>query len=92
MDINEILTELKNARELPKNTVEEKELRKFAIEIAQNKLSARKAITKYFPNPQNFVQPDFSILEKLYDEEDECNTVLKKLYVEQAKAKKSKER
>lgn len=91
MDINEILTELKNARELPKNTVEEKELRKFAIEIAQNKLSARKAITKYFPNPQNFVQPDFSILEKLYDEEDECNTVLKKLYVEQATAKKSKD-
>ena len=90
-DMADILTELKQAREMPKNTAEEKELRKFAIEIAQSKRSSRKAINKYYKSLDEFVQPDFAVLEGIFNAEDACEEKFKQLYAEQAEAKKQKD-
>lgn len=90
-DKNQIMVELNEARNMPKSTEEEKVLRKVAIEIAQAKLNSRKAIDKSFANESDFVQPDYLVLDALYDSEDECNKKLKELYQIQANAKKDKD-
>ncbi len=78
LNLDEINTEMAKAKAMPKNTAEEKELRKFMIELARNKKSAYKTLKKHFAN-QQLVQPDFSELETLFDKEDECDAKLKEL-------------
>lgn len=89
--MDDILKELSAARAMPKKTEEEKELRTFAIEIAQSKRSSRKAIDKYYKNFSDFIEPDFSVLDAIFDEEDECEEKIKALYLEQADASKAKD-
>ncbi len=91
MTIDEINNELATAKAMPKSTAEEKEIRKFAIEIARNKKSAFKALNKYFKDVE-LVSPDFSILEKLFAEEDACDDKLKELYLELKNAKSVKDK
>lgn len=88
---NELLLELANARNMPNSTAEEKALRRVAIEVAQGKLSSCKAIQKSFKSESEFVQPDYLVLDALYDQEDECNRKLKDLYQAQSVAKKQKD-
>lgn len=90
MDIDEINAEMASAKAMPKGTEDEKEIRKFAIEVARNKKSACKALNKYFAN-EDLVQPDFSELEKLFDAEDDCDAKLKQLYLDLKDAKKAKD-
>lgn len=90
MNIDEINAEYAAAKAMPKSTEEEKEIRKFAIEVARNKKSACKALAKYFAN-EDLVQPDFTELEKLFDAEDECDAKLKELYLNLKDAKKAKD-
>ena len=90
-DISSIAAELKEARAMPKGTKEEKELRAFAIEIAQSKLSSKKAIRKYYKDSASFKEPDYKALEALYNIEDECEAKLNALYLEQAECKKRKD-
>ena len=90
-DMSDILSELKQAREMPHGTHEEKELRKFAIEIAQNKRSALKAIHKYYKSLDEFKQPNFTVLEEIFNQEDACEEKFKQLYIDQAEAKKAKD-
>lgn len=91
MNINEINAEISAAKAMPKTDEASKEARSKAIEIAKNKKLALKEIRKNFRNPESFVQPDFAVLEKYFDEEDECDDILKKLYLEKAQAKKAKD-
>jgi Na+/melibiose symporter-like transporter len=86
----EINAEMANAKAMPKNTKEEKAIRKFAIEVARNKKSASKALNKFFVN-ENLVKPDFAELEKIFDVEDACDDKLKALYLELRDAKKVKD-
>ena len=90
-DMGAILEELKVARAMPKSTKEEKEIRKFAIEIAQNKQRSRKAINKYYKTLGEFVQPDFAVLEDIFNKQDACDELLKKLYLQKDEAKKAKD-
>ena len=90
MTLDEINSEMANAKAMPKSTKEEKDIRKFAIEVARNKKSAFKALNKYFAN-EELVQPDFAELEKLFDVEDACDDKLKALYLELRDAKKAKD-
>ncbi len=90
MNIDEINAEMAAAKAMPKGTKEEKEIRKFAIEVARNKKSAYKALNKYFAN-EDLVQPDFAELEKIFDVEDACDDKLKALYLELRDAKKAKD-
>ena len=89
-DMNAIKDELSKAKIMPTSSKEEKELRKFAIEIAQNKKSSLKAIRKYYKGLDEFVQPDFAVLEKLFSEEDSTDALLKELYLKKSDAKKAK--
>ncbi|MBR5496973.1 MAG: MFS transporter [Clostridia bacterium] len=91
MNINEINAEISDAKSMPKIDAAAKEARSKAIDIAKNKKLALKEIRKNFNNPEDFVQPDFAVLEGFYNEEDECDELLKKLYLEKAQAKKSKD-
>lgn len=91
MTLDEINQEIAAAKALPKTNDEEKEIRKFAIEVARSKKSAFKALNKYFKDV-DLVSPDFEILEKLFDEEDACDEKLKELYLELKGAKKGKDK
>ncbi len=91
-NINDLKEELKNARNMPKTTGAEKEMRKFAIELTKKRIASAKSIKKYFKNAQDLVQPDFKVLEQYFDEEDNCNAELKKCYLCLKDAKKSKDK
>ncbi len=88
-DMANLKAELKTARSMPKATADEKEMRKFAIEMAKKKIASCKSIKKYFKDTNELVQPDFQILDEYFDREDEIDTKLKALYLEQKKAYKS---
>ncbi|MBR2953952.1 MAG: MFS transporter [Clostridia bacterium] len=90
MNLDEINSEMAAAKAMPKSTKEEKDIRKFAVELARNKKSAFKALNKYFADEQ-LVKPDYAELEKLFDVEDACDDKLKALYLELKDAKKAKD-
>ncbi len=90
MKLDEIQKELADAKAMPKATKEEKEIRKFAIENAGKKMSACKAISKYFAN-EELIKPDFTELEKIFDVEDACDEKLKALYLELRDARKDRD-
>ena len=90
MTLQEINEELSKAKAMSTATREEKEIRKFAIEVAKNKKSALKALNKYFKDKE-FVRPDFAELEALFEEEDACDEKLRELYIKLKEAKKSKD-
>ena len=90
-DKAEILKEISVARDMPKTTKAEKEIRSFAIDLAKSKLSSKKAIEKFYSSIDEFVQPSYLVLEGYYDQEDESNAKLKELYQLQATAKKDKD-
>ena len=71
---------------------DEKELRNFLIELAQKKRDSYRAIKKHFSTLESFVQPDFEILDNCFNKEDECNVILKDLYLKLKDAKKAKDR
>ena len=89
--ISEIRKELADAKALPKNTEEEKELRKFDIELAKKKISAKKAYDKYFGTVKAFEEPDMEALTDLFDQEDACETQIYELTKEKAIAHKAKD-
>ena len=90
LDLDEIKAEMAAAKAMPKGTKEEKEIRKFALEIARSKKSACKALKKYYAN-EELVKPDFAELEKIFDIEDACDDKLKALYLELRDAKKARD-
>ncbi len=81
MTAEAVAAEMAEAKAMPKNTADEKAIRKAAIEIARVKKGSVKALTKYYAN-QDLVQPDFADLEKLFDAEDELDANLKQLYLD----------
>lgn len=89
IDIAEVRKELSDARALPKETVDEKEFRKFEIEIAKNKISAKKAYDKYYGTVNDFVEPDMPKLISLFDKENEIDAEIFELVKAQTEAKKA---
>lgn len=89
-DINlvEARAQRKAAKRLPKNTPEEKEFRAFEIEIARNKISAKKAYDKYYGSVNEFVEPDMAALTALFDKEDDIDAKIFDLTEEMTLAKK----
>ena len=90
-DISLINQEIAIAKAMPKSTKEEKEIRKTAIEIAKSKKASYKAVKKYFSKGQEFKQPDFAVLDKFFNAEDDCDIKLKELYLGKKDAKKAKD-
>ncbi|MGN1328481.1 MAG: MFS transporter [Eubacterium sp.] len=91
IDVDAVKAELKVAKALPNNTAEEKEMRSIEIELAKKKLSSHKNYVKHFGSVNEFKEPDMSILDDLFDEEDECNENLVRLNKLLSEAKKNKD-
>lgn len=89
MDINEERARLAEIKALPKGTKDEKETRQALIEMARQKISSYKEIQKNFANGENFVRPDYSLLQKSYDKEDMIEKRLNFFTAELRKAKKN---
>ena len=88
--MDELHMELASAKALPKNTEEEKEIRKFDIELAKSKISAKKAYNKYFGSVNDFAEPNMAALTSLFDQEDECDAQIYELHKEKLIARKEK--
>ena len=88
LDPNEIKKEKLLAKAMPKNTPSEKASRKAMIEIANGKKTALKAYNRYYKNKQDFVEPDMTVLEKCFEEEDSIAEKIKTLYAERKSFKK----
>lgn len=89
--LSDLHKDLANAKKLPKATAEEIEIRKFEIEIAKKKISAKKAFEKYYGSVKEFAEPDMSALLSLFDEEDGCDEKIAELIKERELARKEKD-
>lgn len=88
IDMNKVRNELAEAKKLPKNNEEEKEFRKFEIETAKSKISAKKAYDKYYGSIREFKEPDMKALTDLFDKEDNIELNIFELNEKIAIAKK----
>ena len=92
IDIGAVKSELAQARSMPKNTEEEKELRAFKKEFAKKKLAAKRAYDKYFGSLNVFAEPDISALTTLFDKEDKIDEQIFELTELQTLASKEKDK
>lgn len=83
--------ELNAAKAMPKNTQEEQDIRKFEIEVAKKKISAKKAFDKYYGTAKEFAEPDMAALTALFDEEDSYDARIAELVKEKDLARKEKD-
>ncbi|HIZ11988.1 MAG TPA: MFS transporter, partial [Candidatus Eubacterium faecavium] len=87
---DELRKDLANAKAMPQNTHEEKEIRKFAVTLAKKKISAKKAFEKYYGSVKDFVEPDMAELTAIFEEEDSTEAQIFDLVKEKTAAKKAK--
>ncbi|MBP3697298.1 MAG: hypothetical protein J6J45_07120, partial [Clostridia bacterium] len=89
LNAENVAAEIAAAKAMPKSTDDEKAIRKAAIEMAKNKLSAVKAVKKYYSDVQKLVQPSYKKLEESFEREDKLSAELKALNNKIADMKKS---
>lgn len=92
INIEDVKLKLAEAREMPKNTEDEKEARKFEIELCKKKISAKKYYDKYYGSLNVFVEPDMEILTSLFDKEDDYNSQIFELNKEKKLAQKDNDK
>lgn len=92
INIQKVKEELADARALPKETPDEKAFRKFEIEIAKNKISAKRSYDKYYGTVNAFVEPDMPALIRLFDKENEIDAEIFELVKLQTEAKKENDK
>ncbi len=81
--------ELAAAKAMPKNTAEEKEIRKFAVQLARTKISAKKAFDKNYGSVKEFIEPDMAALTSVFDKEDETEQKIFELVKQRTAANKA---
>lgn len=89
LNIDDVKAELEKAKAMPKETDDEKAVRKAAIELAKNKISAIKAVKKYYSDVQKLEQPSFKKLEESFEREDALSAEIKNVNTAIADMKKS---
>lgn len=75
-DTNE---QLKQAKAMSKASQEEKEIRKFYIELAKTQISAIKAYNKYYGSVNEFKELGFETIEEFFNKEDELDERIEEL-------------
>lgn len=75
-NIDDAKAELAAAKAMPKNTDDEKEYRKYAIQVAKKKITSCKEIAKHFSNGEEFAEPDYSIIDEIFERQDNCEIKL----------------
>ena len=88
-DLGSVKKELRQAKAMPKSTHEEREYRKFAIEIAKKRIDSCRAIKEYYSNGEVLEAPDFTTLDELFEREDACEMKLRELNEMLTEAKKN---
>lgn len=91
MNIADVKEELALAKAMPKDTADEKEYRKYAIQVAKKKITSCKEIAKHFSNGEEFAEPDYSILEGIFERQDSCDIKLHELGKALSDAKDAKD-
>ncbi len=79
---------LKKARALPRNTPEEKAIRKEEIEMAKKRLTSRNVIRKHYPNGIELF--DDTEIYQMFDRDDELNQYVDDVYKRYIKAREAK--
>ena len=82
---------LKKAKAMPQSNVEEKEIRKFYIQVAKTQISAIKSFQKYYGSAHEFVELGFDSIEKYFNEEDRLDEQIEELAKMMHIAKKDKD-
>ncbi len=75
-------TELAEAKAMAKDTADKKAIRKAAIELAKQKISAIKTLEKHFKATEKpFVEPKYSDVEKCFNKEDALSAKIKEVNI-----------
>lgn len=77
--VDEAKEQLKQAKAMPKASQEEKEIRKFYIELAKTQISAIKAYHKYYGSVNEFKELGFETIEEFFNKEDELDERIEEL-------------
>lgn len=88
--VKDLKKELKEAKKLPKNTAEEKEIKKYKVNFCRARINARKCQAKYFNSQPITELPDDTKLNKLYNKSERLEEKESALYKELVTAKKEK--
>lgn len=83
--------QLKQAKAMPKVSKEEKEIRKFYIELAKTQISAIKAYNKYYGSVNEFKELGFETIEEFFNKEDELDERIEELAKLSHVARKNKD-
>lgn len=86
---DELKKELTAAKAMPEHTHEEKEIHKFAVQLAKKKISAKKAFEKYYGTINDFVEPEMADLTAIFEEEDRIEKNIFDLVQQKTQAKKA---
>jgi hypothetical protein len=92
ISLEQLKEELKNAKALPKNTEEEKEIRKYKIDFSRKRITAKKYCTKYYSQTNEIIAPDDTHLNELYNTEEQYDTKQDELYKKLFEAKENKDK
>lgn len=91
MNINDAKQELAAAKAMPRYNADEKEYRKYAIQVAKKKITACKEIAKHFSNGETFEEPDYSVIDGIFELQDNCDIKLQELGKALGEAKDNKD-
>jgi vacuolar-type H+-ATPase subunit I/STV1 len=81
---------LSDDKKLPKQTEEEKEIRKYKINFFRTRITAKKYCNKYFSSKGEIIVPDDTRLNELYKIEEQYDEKEDALYKNLFEAKESK--
>lgn len=90
--MSSLKADLKKAKALPNKTEGQKERRAFDVQLAKNRISAKKAHDKHYGSVKSFVEPQMSDITDLFEREDEIEAKIFELNKEKAAAKKNGEK
>lgn len=90
VNLAELRRELREAKNLPKSTDEEKEIRKYKVNFCRTRITAKKYYDKYYGTGSEISKPDDTVLNELYATEEEYDTTEEALYQKLYEAKESK--
>lgn len=77
--LEEAKSHLVTAKAMSSETNEEKEIRKFYIELAKTQISAVKAYNKFFGSVNEFKELSFDTIEQYFNKEDELDEKIEEL-------------
>lgn len=89
-DISFLRQKVRETKRLPKNTYEEKEIRKEILRFYRNRITAAKYMKKYF-NGKDIAVPDKTKITELFNAEDENEAALESAYKKLYEAQKAKD-